>query len=84
MSSSTVRLPLRYFSLALKSFSGANCRRTSLFASVKDRLEELCDPTKFIGRAPQQVDEFLDEHVEPALQERKELFDGLGEGEVRI
>jgi adenylosuccinate lyase len=30
-------------------------------------LEALADPSRFTGRAPQQVTEFLDEEVEPVL-----------------
>jgi adenylosuccinate lyase len=31
-------------------------------------LREALDPNLFVGRAPQQVDEFLSEVVEPALK----------------
>lgn len=55
-----------------------------LFAKVKDQLVELCDADLFIGRAPQQVDEFLQEHVDPALTERQHLLDDVGAGDVRI
>ncbi len=37
------------------------------FLSVKFNLQEITDPKKFIGRAPQQVDEFIRECVEPVL-----------------
>jgi adenylosuccinate lyase len=39
------------------------------FAMIHDRLEELLEPSQFVGRAPQQVDEFLADVVEPALEE---------------
>jgi adenylosuccinate lyase len=35
------------------------------FARIKDQLPALADPARFVGRAPQQVDEFLREHVDP-------------------
>jgi adenylosuccinate lyase len=35
------------------------------FARIKDQLPSLTDPARFVGRAPQQVDEFLRAHVEP-------------------
>lgn len=38
-----------------------------LFAKVKDDLPALCEPSRFVGRAPQQVREFLAESVRPAL-----------------
>ena len=42
------------------------------FAAVKDRLNGLTDPARFIGRAPEQVDRFLQEHVQPLLDRRQE------------
>jgi adenylosuccinate lyase len=37
------------------------------FDPIKDQLDALMDPASFIGRAPQQVDKFLKEWVEPNL-----------------
>ncbi len=36
-------------------------------------LEALLDPQRFVGRAPEQVREFLDEHVKPILDAAGEL-----------
>ncbi len=36
-------------------------------------LDELMDPKRFVGRAPQQVREFLAEHVRPVLAEAENL-----------
>jgi adenylosuccinate lyase len=36
-------------------------------------LDELMDPRRFVGRAPQQVREFLAEHVRPVLAEAEDL-----------
>lgn len=58
--------------------------KDSLFKSIHNQLEDLCDPTKFIGRAPEQVEEFLTEHVEPALTEREHILGGDSTGDVRI
>jgi len=49
-------------------------KRDSYFDLIKDELDTLMDPASFIGRAPQQVDIFLKEWVEPALDK-----DGLKE-----
>ncbi len=40
----------------------------SLFAAVIDKFDSLLDPVNFIGRAPQQVEEFIGRIVEPLLQ----------------
>jgi adenylosuccinate lyase len=37
------------------------------FAITRAELEQAMDPMRFVGRAPQQVDEFLEEVVEPLL-----------------
>jgi adenylosuccinate lyase len=39
----------------------------------RDELDELMDPKRFIGRAPQQVREFLAEHVRPVLADAEDL-----------
>jgi adenylosuccinate lyase len=39
----------------------------------RSELEALLDPARFVGRAPQQVREFLAEHVRPILDEAGEL-----------
>jgi len=52
------------------------------FGAVADRLGELLDGARYVGRAPQQVEEFLADVVDPLLAERADLL-GL-EGEVRV
>jgi len=42
------------------------------FAPIHIRLEELCDPMSYVGRAPEQVDQFLEEEVKPALEPYKD------------
>jgi len=57
----------------VKSGDGVNdllerLRADEAFAAVRDRLGELSEPAAYLGRAPQQVDEFLDGVAEPALE----------------
>ena len=57
-------------------------RADSDFAAIHGRLDEILDARKFIGRAPQQVTEFMQEAIDPILERHKAL---LGEkGEVRV
>ncbi|KAJ2704217.1 adenylosuccinase ade13 [Coemansia sp. IMI 203386] len=42
-------------------------KNTKYFAPIKDELDALLDPSTFIGRAPEQVDGFVEKHVKPAL-----------------
>jgi len=42
-------------------------RNDSFFEPIVSQLEDLLDPLSFVGRAPEQVDDFLQNWVEPAL-----------------
>ena len=46
-------------------------RKDPYFDPIKDQLEELLDPSSFIGRAPEQVDSFLKDWVGPALADEE-------------
>lgn len=46
-------------------------RADSYFDAIKGQLDALLDPRSFVGRAPEQVDEFLSEWVYTALQEEE-------------
>jgi adenylosuccinate lyase len=52
------------------------------FAKVKELLREDTDPRRYVGRAPEQVEEFLRAEVDPALAARAELLGGTGEVNV--
>lgn len=42
-------------------------RRTPFFEPIIAELDSLLEPSTFIGRAPQQVDKFVDTEVKAAL-----------------
>ncbi|KAL1936113.1 hypothetical protein VTP01DRAFT_247 [Rhizomucor pusillus] len=42
-------------------------KKTEYFKPIWDELPKLLDPSTFIGRAPEQVDSFIEKHVNPAL-----------------
>ena len=52
------------------------------FAAVADRLDDLTEPSRFVGRAPEQVRDYLAEVVEPLLAERADVRPP--EGAVRV
>lgn len=39
-----------------------------------DELKKTMDPKKYVGRAPRQVEEFLDEVIRPILETNKEIL----------
>jgi len=43
------------------------------FQPIHDQLEALLNPSTFIGRAPEQVEEFLQEEVRPVLSKYPNL-----------
>lgn len=42
-------------------------KRDNYFEPIWSQLDELLDPSTFVGRAPEQVDKFVSEWVRPAL-----------------
>jgi adenylosuccinate lyase len=57
-------------------------RNTPYFKPIWNDLDQLLDPSSFVGRAPEQVTEFLTEEVEPVLGKYKGQLDG--EVELKI
>lgn len=53
-----------------------------MFAPVKDRLGEILDAKKFIGRAPSQVTEFVANEIDPILEANRPLLGKSGEVNV--
>ncbi len=41
------------------------------FKLTPDKISELMDPRLFIGRSPEQVEEFIEEHIDPILDKYK-------------
>jgi len=52
------------------------------FAAIVDQLDELVDANRFVGRAPEQCNEFLTEVVEPLLAEREDIK--VPEGGIKV
>lgn len=44
------------------------------FKAVHDKLDAMIDPMKFVGRAPEQVDEFLAQEIDPILAANQDLL----------
>ena len=42
--------------------------KDDLFKAVHDKLDTLIDPILFVGRAPEQTKEFLEEEINPVLE----------------
>ena len=56
----------------------------SLFGSIADQIDDIVKPVDFIGRAPQQVTEFLNNEVNPLLAEYAEdIVSGEGD-EIKV
>lgn len=68
----------------VKEDGGANdllerLRRDPGFAVVADKMDQLVNPADFVGRAPQQVADFIESRVKPLLE--KHAGDLVGKGE---
>jgi len=60
----------------------ARLRGDPAFAKVKEQLRDDSDARRYVGRAPEQVEEFLRAEVDPVLAARAELVGGAGEVSV--
>ena len=57
-------------------------KKDDMFRAVRDRLDDILDAKKFVGRAPQQTAEFIAAEIDPILEKHRAA---LGEqGEVRV
>lgn len=57
-------------------------KKDDMFRAVHDRLDDILDAKKFVGRAPQQTAEFIAAEIDPILEKHRA---SLGEqGEVRV
>ncbi|MDP1560054.1 MAG: adenylosuccinate lyase, partial [Pirellulaceae bacterium] len=52
------------------------------FASVD--IDEMLDPLNFVGRAPEQVDEFLRQHVHPLATTFADELKSADEAEIKV
>lgn len=55
-------------------------RKDKYFEPILNQLDSLLDPSTFVGRAPQQVLEFLEEEVYPVLK----TYEGQDRGPVEL
>ena len=47
----------------------------SSFNLSEEEIKDIIDPNKFVGRAPSQVVEFIDEYVNPIIDKNKEAIE---------
>lgn len=57
-------------------------KNDAFFAVVHNKLDEILDAKKFIGRAPSQVVEFIENEVQPILTKNKKVLGQKGEVKV--
>ena len=57
----------------------------ALFGMSMEELQQLVDPMRFVGRAPEQVDQFLSEWVDPVLERYSaESNQAIGDPDVHV
>ena len=54
------------------------------FKPVHAQLDSITDPSKFVGRAPSQVDEFVAADVDPVLKKYAGLLEGNVLSELKV
>jgi adenylosuccinate lyase len=54
------------------------------FAAVHSKLDQMIDPSLFIGRSREQVDEFIAEDIDPILQENADLLEVVSVDQINV
>ena len=54
-----------------------------MFGMTMEELNKIMNPKNFVGRAPEQTEEFVKNYVMPMIEENKEFLDNTGD-EVRV
>ena len=57
-------------------------RKDPMFEAAHDKLEEILEPKKFVGRAPRQTEEFIKNEIDPILDRHRAILGATGE--VRV
>lgn len=57
---------------------------TPFFEPILAELDLLTDPTTFIGRCPEIVDEVIAEDVEPALRKYRAELEGMQDEDLKV
>ncbi len=60
----------------------ARLKQSEMLSSVAGRIDEILEPARYVGRAPEQVLEFVEEEVDPVLAKYAALLGATGE--VRV
>ena len=58
-------------------------KQDSCFANIADQIDALVNPIEFVGRAPDQVVDFLAKEVKPVLEINSELLGG-SDDEIKV
>jgi len=48
--------------------------KDDIFKTVHPKLDQLLNPRLFVGRSPEQVDEFISEEIDPVISKYAELI----------
>jgi len=59
-------------------------KKDPAFAAIKDDFDSFIDPAAFIGRAPQQVERYLAEVVEPLLKANSQYLENAGGESINV
>lgn len=57
-------------------------KKDSAFSAINDKIDSILDPKNFIGRAKEQTIEYINEVINPILEENKKVL-GLS-GQVNV
>jgi adenylosuccinate lyase len=59
-------------------------KKDPAFAAIREDFDSFIDPAAFIGRAPQQVETYLAEVVEPLLKANSQYLENAGGESINV
>ncbi len=60
----------------------ARIKADPLFSRICAKIDQIVDPIAFVGRAPEQVDEFIADHLDPTLNAHQKFIGSGTKGEA--
>lgn len=59
-------------------------KKDPLFAAIHSKLDQMIDPSKFVGRSREQVDDFIAEDIDPILKANADLLEVVSVDQVNV
>jgi adenylosuccinate lyase len=59
-------------------------RGDAAFGCIHDKLDSMINPINFVGRAPEQVEEFILDEIDPILEANSDILNVVSADSVNV